>query len=82
MGLTPRLHYYEYSIETMTNNFMISGANLVNNSSDSPIYYGNKASVIVYSNERDYNSSDDLQLNYRITRIVCWYTKIHSVLHK
>lgn len=49
MGYTPRLPLLpEYPIETMNNSFIIPGANLVNNSPESSIYYGNKASANVY----------------------------------
>lgn len=82
MGYTPRLLLLpEYPIETMNNSFIIPGANLVNNSPEASIYYGNKASANVYVMR-------GIIAHVMIFRLiigqleVAWYTGIHPFLRK
>lgn len=51
------------------------------NKPESSTYCGKKPLPIFVVWRGSINSSDDLQINYTMTRIVSWYTGVGSLLH-
>lgn len=52
------------------------------NKLESSTYCGKEPLPIFVMWRGSINSSDDLQNNYTMTRIVSWYTGVHSLTHK